>query len=145
MGRGELFALMDPKGTGLSVGSVVLSTSVGFSVLFAVYSSLVSVYAARREELVLKRLRTGELRDTEILAGAAVRGYREADLRAELTGAQGVLAAADNDCEVSGSATGLPTQIQSALGWVVREATTNVPRHGDAGRCAVSLRTAAGR
>lgn len=141
MGRGELFALMDPKGTGLSVGSVVLSTSVGFSVLFAVYSSLVSVYAARREELVLKRLRTGELRDTEILAGAAVRGYREA----ELTGVQGLLAAAGNDCEVSGPATGLPTQIQSALGRVVREAATNVPRHGDAGRCAVSLRTAAGR
>lgn len=63
---------MDLKGTGLSVGSVVLPSSVGFSLLFAVYSSLVSVYAARREELVLKRLRTGELRDTEILAGAAL-------------------------------------------------------------------------
>jgi ABC-2 type transport system permease protein len=63
---------MDLKGTGLSVGSVVLPSSVGFSLLFAVYSSLVSVYAARREELVLKRLRTGELRDMEILAGAAL-------------------------------------------------------------------------
>ncbi|MFD8213656.1 ABC transporter permease [Streptomyces sp. NPDC059697] len=63
---------MDLKGTGLSVGSVVLPSSVGFSLLFAVYSSLVSVYAARREELVLKRLRTGELRDAEILAGAAL-------------------------------------------------------------------------
>ncbi|MFE2970050.1 ABC transporter permease [Streptomyces sp. NPDC059340] len=63
---------MDLKGTGLSVGSVVLPSCVGFSLLFAVYSSLVSVYAARREELVLKRLRTGELRDAEILAGAAL-------------------------------------------------------------------------
>ncbi|MHA5047924.1 ABC transporter permease [Streptomyces sp. SD15] len=63
---------MDLQGTGLSVGSVVLPSSVGFSLLFAVYSSLVSVYAARREELVLKRLRTGELRDAEILAGAAL-------------------------------------------------------------------------
>ncbi|MFE2520377.1 ABC transporter permease [Streptomyces mirabilis] len=63
---------MDLKGIGLSVGSVVLPSSVGFALLFAVYSSLVSVYAARREELVLKRLRTGELRDTEILAGAAL-------------------------------------------------------------------------
>ncbi|MFF0042138.1 ABC transporter permease [Streptomyces mirabilis] len=63
---------MDLKGTGLSVGSVVLPSSVGFALLFVVYSSLVSVYAARREELVLKRLRTGELRDTEILAGAAL-------------------------------------------------------------------------
>ncbi|MGW3155454.1 ABC transporter permease [Streptomyces sp. NPDC001089] len=63
---------MDLKGTGLSVGSVVLPSSVGFSLLFAVYGSLVSVYAARREELVLKRLRTGEPRDAEILAGAAL-------------------------------------------------------------------------
>lgn len=63
---------MDLKSAGLSVGSVILPSAIGFSLLFAVYSSLVSVYAARREELVLKRLRTGELRDAEILAGAAL-------------------------------------------------------------------------
>ncbi len=63
---------MDLDGTGLSVGAVILPAALGFSLLFAVYSSLVSVYASRREELVLKRLRTGELRDTEILAGAAL-------------------------------------------------------------------------
>jgi ABC-2 type transport system permease protein len=60
------------KGTGLDVGTVVVSSAMSFSLLFAVYSALVSVYAARREELVLKRLRTGELRDAEILAGAAL-------------------------------------------------------------------------
>ena len=63
---------MDLEEAGLSVGSVILPSAVGFSLLFAVYSALVSVYAARREELVLKRLRTGELRDVEILAGAAL-------------------------------------------------------------------------
>lgn len=63
---------IDLDGTGLSVGSVLLPSTIGFSLLFAVYSSLVTVYAARREELVLKRLRTGELRDAEILAGAAL-------------------------------------------------------------------------
>ncbi|MEW2161487.1 ABC transporter permease [Streptomyces sp. NPDC007084] len=63
---------MDLKGTGLSVGSILLPASIGFALLFAVYSSLVSVYAARREELVLKRLRTGEPRDVEILLGAAL-------------------------------------------------------------------------
>ncbi|BCL29142.1 ABC transporter permease [Streptomyces aurantiacus] len=63
---------MDLKEAGLSIGSVILPSAVGFSLLFAVYSALVSVYAARREELVLKRLRTGELRDAEILTGAAV-------------------------------------------------------------------------
>ncbi|MVO90660.1 ABC transporter permease [Streptomyces sp. p1417] len=63
---------MDLDGTGLSIGSVLLPSAVAFSLLFAVYSALVSVYAARREELVLKRLRTGEVRDVEILAGAAL-------------------------------------------------------------------------
>ncbi|MEU6181994.1 sensor histidine kinase [Streptomyces coeruleorubidus] len=70
-----------------------------------------------------------------------VRGYREADLGSELAGAQGVLTAAGIDCTVSGStAAGLPVAVQSALGWVVREAATNVLRHGDARRCAVRLR-----
>ncbi|WAU85936.1 histidine kinase [Streptomyces sp. Qhu-G9] len=71
-----------------------------------------------------------------------VRGYREADLGTELSGAQGVLTAAGVDCTVTGSATGLPPAVQSALGWVVREATTNVLRHGDARRCRVSLEPA---
>ncbi|MES9524347.1 sensor histidine kinase [Streptomyces capoamus] len=68
-----------------------------------------------------------------------VRGYREADLRIELAGAQGVLTAAGIDCEVRAETAGLPGEVQSALGWVVREATTNVLRHGDAGRCEVEL------
>ncbi|KUO08795.1 sensor histidine kinase [Streptomyces sp. DSM 15324] len=74
-----------------------------------------------------------------------VRGYREADLSVELTGAQSVLAAAGIDCETRGEADGLPSEVQSALGWVVRETTTNVLRHGDARRCAVELRIAEGR
>ncbi|GGX91296.1 histidine kinase [Streptomyces fructofermentans] len=74
-----------------------------------------------------------------------VRGYREADLGTELLGARGVLAAAGVDCTVSGSAEGLPPAVQSALGWVVREATTNVLRHGDAARCRVALTVTGGR
>ncbi|MEU5094784.1 histidine kinase [Streptomyces sp. NPDC020996] len=69
-----------------------------------------------------------------------VRGYREADLGVELLGAQGVLTAAGIDCQVAADTAGLPADVQSALGWVVREATTNVLRHGDAGRCSVALR-----
>lgn len=68
-----------------------------------------------------------------------VRGYREADLAVELAGAQGVLEAAGIDCRVAGSSAGLPVSVQSALGWVVREATTNVLRHGDAQRCDITL------
>ncbi|KUL39543.1 sensor histidine kinase [Streptomyces regalis] len=74
-----------------------------------------------------------------------VRGYREADLGVELAGAQGVLTAAGIECEVTGEAAGLPAEVQSALAWVVREATTNVLRHGDAGRCAVGVRVTEGR
>ncbi|MEV6190817.1 histidine kinase [Streptomyces sp. NPDC051920] len=69
-----------------------------------------------------------------------VRGYRDADLATELAGSQGVLTAAGIDCSVTGTAAGLPAQVQSALGWVVREATTNVLRHGNARTCALSLR-----
>ncbi|MFF4357006.1 ABC transporter permease [Streptomyces sp. NPDC001604] len=63
---------VDLKAQGLSIGTVTLTAAVGFSFLFAVYTSLVSAYVARREELVLKRLRTGELDDVEILTGTAL-------------------------------------------------------------------------
>ncbi|MFF8833843.1 sensor histidine kinase [Streptomyces sp. NPDC015130] len=73
-----------------------------------------------------------------------VRGYREADLRVELEGARGVLGAAGIDCAIASpfgpTGTELPDEVQSALGWVVRETTTNVLRHGDARRCAISVR-----
>ncbi|MFE6282993.1 sensor histidine kinase [Streptomyces sp. NPDC057877] len=77
-----------------------------------------------------------------------VRGYREADLGVEIAGARGVLTAAGIECEVTGEAVGvsagLSAEVQSALGWVVREATTNVLRHGDAKRCDVGLRVREG-
>jgi two-component system sensor histidine kinase DesK len=71
-----------------------------------------------------------------------VRGYREIDLGVELAGAQGVLEAAGIACRVSGSSAGLSAPVQSALAWVVREAATNVLRHGDAKRCVITLAVA---
>lgn len=69
-----------------------------------------------------------------------VRGYREADLRTELTGAQSVLRAAGIECGIEGdSGAELPAPVQSALGWVVREAAPNVLRHGDPRRCTIRL------
>ncbi|MBT2478542.1 histidine kinase [Streptomyces sp. ISL-94] len=70
-----------------------------------------------------------------------VRGYREADLAVELEGARGVLSAAGMDCRVEyeAGARELLPEVQSALGWVVREATTNVLRHGDAHSCLIRL------
>ncbi|MDX3315065.1 ABC transporter permease [Streptomyces sp. NPDC054884] len=63
---------MDVADVGLTAGLVLLPAAIGFSLLFGVYQALSSVYTARREELVLKRLRTGELRDAEILCGSAL-------------------------------------------------------------------------
>ncbi|MET9226121.1 ABC transporter permease [Lentzea sp. NPDC003310] len=57
---------VDADGVPLVVGLV------GFALLMAVYYNLVTTFVARREELVLKRLRVGELTDPEILVGAAL-------------------------------------------------------------------------
>ncbi|MFF0745632.1 sensor histidine kinase [Streptomyces sp. NPDC004111] len=71
---------------------------------------------------------------------AVVRGYREADLRNEIEGARGVLAAAGISCVVEDRlAAELPAAVQSALGWVVRETTTNVLRHGNPKQCTLRL------
>ncbi|MGW1731213.1 sensor histidine kinase [Streptomyces sp. NPDC001999] len=73
-----------------------------------------------------------------------VRGYREVDLSTELVGAQGVLKAAGIVCEVTGDGGGqLPAAVQSALGWAVREAATNVLRHGDPRLCTIRLSVSA--
>ena len=50
---------------------MLLTGLTAFALLIAVYYNLVTAMVARREELVLKRLRTGEATDGEILAGTA--------------------------------------------------------------------------
>ncbi|MEU8741593.1 histidine kinase [Streptomyces halstedii] len=84
-------------------------------------------------------------RDSQQEFRDVVRGYREIDLTTELAGAQGVLEAAGITCAVrdSGLRPGehLPAGVRSALGWVVREAATNVLRHGDPRRCSIHLDT----
>ncbi|MFJ6631236.1 sensor histidine kinase [Streptomyces sp. NPDC091376] len=73
-----------------------------------------------------------------------VRGYRAADLPTELAGARGVLTAAGINCSIGSPDSDLPAEVQSALAWVVREATTNVLRHGDAARCSIRLAVSTG-
>ncbi|WP_374774720.1 ABC transporter permease [Streptomyces sp. NBC_01310] len=55
-----------------AVGEATLTGGIGMVLILVVYMNLVSAYVARREELVLKRLRTGEANDLEILAGTAL-------------------------------------------------------------------------
>ncbi|MFE9252056.1 sensor histidine kinase [Streptomyces sp. NPDC007088] len=81
-------------------------------------------------------------RDSQREVREVVRGYRGIDLGAELLGARSVLEAAGIECESAASATeDLPAPVQAALAWVVREAATNVLRHGDARHCAITLAT----
>lgn len=56
----------------LGMAGATLIGGTGMVLVLVVYMGLVSALVARREELVLKRLRTGEASDLEILAGAAL-------------------------------------------------------------------------
>ncbi|GAA1244447.1 histidine kinase [Kitasatospora nipponensis] len=70
-----------------------------------------------------------------------VRGYRTADLHGEVIGARSVLRAAGISCTVDlgPDPAALAPLAQSVLGWVVREAATNVLRHSEAHEVAVRL------
>ncbi|THA60400.1 ABC transporter permease [Streptomyces sp. A0958] len=72
MAMKSTFEKLDLKGTGLTVAGAALVGGIGTVLIQAVYMNLVAAYVARREELVLKRLRTGEVTDGEILAGTAL-------------------------------------------------------------------------
>ncbi|MFF5447331.1 ABC transporter permease [Streptomyces sp. NPDC012888] len=62
----------DLEGGASAIGEATLTGGIGMVLILVVYMNLVSAYVARREELVLKRLRTGEANDLEILAGGAL-------------------------------------------------------------------------
>jgi ABC-2 type transport system permease protein len=59
-------------GDGAAGGTGVLVTAVAVTLVFLTYYNLVTTYVARREDLVLQRMRTGELSDGEVLAATAV-------------------------------------------------------------------------
>ncbi|MFJ6466351.1 ABC transporter permease [Streptomyces sp. NPDC091387] len=72
MAMKSTFEQIDLGGTGLTVAGAALTGGIGTVLLQAVYMNMVAAYVARREELVLKRLRTGEVTDGEILTGTAL-------------------------------------------------------------------------
>ena len=69
----------------------------------------------------------------------AVSGYRQGSLDTELERVRSVLTAADVDPAVSRSGPPLPPRAEALLGWVVREAVTNVVRHSGASRCEIAV------
>ena len=111
--------------------------------LIAVTSELAGQLARRGDEeaaaghmIEVRRVAHESLREMR----AVISGYRTADLDTELAGAQDVLRSAGVSCRIIGDAAGLPADVQAALGWVVREGTTNVIRHSDATACTIDLR-----
>ncbi|MGW1272568.1 histidine kinase [Streptomyces sp. NPDC002491] len=75
----------------------------------------------------------------------AVTGYREGSLATELERARSALTAAGVEPSVTRSGPQLEPQTAALLGWVVREAVTNVIRHSGAVRCAITVAGAADR
>jgi ABC-2 type transport system permease protein len=62
----------DLAGAGLTMGPVMISTAAGIILLMGLYAPLTSTLVMRREQLILKRLRSGEVADITILLGSAV-------------------------------------------------------------------------
>ncbi|MEV4629369.1 histidine kinase [Micromonospora sp. NPDC049523] len=70
----------------------------------------------------------------------AVSGYRTVRLVEELANARTALAAANVRVDVTSPAVELDPRVDSLLGWVVREGTTNVLRHAAATSCRIEVR-----
>lgn len=69
----------------------------------------------------------------------AVTGYREGSLATELDRARSVLTAAGVEPVIGRSGPPPAPRTAALLGWVVREAVTNVVRHSGAGRCEITV------
>jgi two-component system sensor histidine kinase DesK len=109
--------------------------------LIALKSELAGRLAERdplraREEMAdveeVARRALAEVRD-------AVSGYRQVSFAQAVVEARSALSAAGVSLRGPSGAPSLPGRIDAVLGWVVREATTNVLRHSSAGTVTVEL------
>lgn len=69
----------------------------------------------------------------------AVSGYRQRTINGELESAKAMLAAAQIDLRTNITAGSLPSKIENALAWSIREGVTNVVRHSGARQCSISI------
>ena len=76
---------------------------------------------------------------------AVASGYRELSLENESASARSLLLAADVAVTTDIKCGDLPTPVKTVLATVLREGITNVLRHSNAERCAISMRQADGR
>jgi len=109
--------------------------------LIAVNSQLAAELVRRGQDGAVERMldvhRTAQ--DSMREVREVVAGSRRADLDAELAGARSVLRSAGITVRVIGDGALLPAAAQAALGWVVREATTNIIRHSDPSTVRIDL------
>ncbi|MEV5826165.1 histidine kinase [Spirillospora sp. NPDC052242] len=94
----------------------------------------------RKELAEIQRMARDSVRDVR----EVVRGYRATSLAAELDGMSAVLRAAGIRCEPPEVSPALPAHVHEPLGWVAREAATNVLRHSAATWCEISVRADGG-
>ncbi|TDP93969.1 sensor histidine kinase [Labedaea rhizosphaerae] len=87
-----------------------------------------------------------EVRDVEELSRkalvevrAAVSGYHQISLAAELVNAKAALRAAGIEAVLPGGVEELRSSLREQFAWVVREGVTNVVKHSGASRCEVRL------
>jgi ABC-2 type transport system permease protein len=66
-----LVAAVRALNAGGSQPGALVVTAIGLTLVLTTYYNLVITFVARREQLVLQRMRTGELTDTEIVLGTA--------------------------------------------------------------------------
>lgn len=69
-----LFILLTNDRGDLTLGASSIGGVLLLAGLFPVYYNVLSQFVSRRDELVLKRMRTGEVRDSELLVGIALPG-----------------------------------------------------------------------
>jgi two-component system sensor histidine kinase DesK len=94
------------------------------------------VAGAEREMADLESVARQSLSDVR----AAVAGYRQPDLAAELGAARQLLTAAGIACRISAPPDlSLPAEADTVLAWAVREGVTNVVRHARATSAAITI------
>ncbi|WP_067483020.1 sensor histidine kinase [Actinomadura hibisca] len=89
----------------------------------------------RKELTEIQTMARDSVRDVR----EVVRGYRTTSLRTELEGVSAVLRAAGIVCDRPDVAADLPAHVHEPLGWVAREAVTNVLRHASASWCRITV------
>ncbi|MFI9841963.1 sensor histidine kinase [Nonomuraea sp. NPDC051941] len=89
---------------------------------------------------------TGVARDALHDVRAITRDQHAVSLRTEIDGAAALLGAAGVETRLDvADLRSLPGSAQSALAWAVREGTTNLLRHSEAGSCTITLSRQHGR